>query len=158
MSEYKERARRALEKHHESLLKSSAPKRKNQKPEKVVQVACVDWMRIKGWDVQIYEAKATFDPRRQVWRNQAMRAGVSDCMGLDSLGSAVFVEFKAPGRRSSFNSPKNFKQKRFLVEKIARGAFGVVVDDVRELERIYLRWIYLATREEKIAYLMSELP
>lgn len=159
MSEdYKARVQRAMENHHKKLLKDSAPKRKNQKPERNVQDACLAWMRGLNWDVQIYEAKATFDPRSNVWRNQAMPSGTCDCMGIDDMAHAVFIEFKAPGRRSSFNSPKNYKQKRFITEKIQRGAFAVVVDSVEVLQRIYFGWLELKNKEQRIQFLLAELP
>ena len=158
MSDFKARVRRALTNHHANLIKKYASTRKNKKPEKEVEAIAMAWMRAKDWDVEIYEAKATFDPKRQIWRQQAMKAGVCDCMGLDNLANAVFVEFKAPGRRSDFNSDRKYKQKKFLTDKIHRGAFGVVIDSVAELERIYSQWLAIDSRKEKIAYLISELP
>jgi hypothetical protein len=149
-----------MENHHASLLKKAAkPARKNSKPEReLVQIPCINWMRSRGWSVDVYEAKATFDPRSGSYRQQAMKAGTTDCMGCDNVGNSVVIEFKAPGRRSSFNSEKRFLQKKFLLEKLNLGCFAVVVDDVLELERIYFHWLSLASREARIAYLMGELP
>lgn len=136
------------------------PKKTNEKPEKQVEKDCLLLMRKWGWSVDIFEAKATFDPRRNIWRQQAMKAGVCDCMGSTSEGIGVAVEFKAPGAISSFNSPKRIKQKEFIVSKIMNNNFACVVDSASALEDIYNRWTVIRTTSPNNAreFLLSRLP
>lgn len=143
--DWKERVRRAAEayitKHTQKPTTAAGePKRKNQSPEKLVERTCLEWMRAQGWDVQIFEAKATFDPVRGVWRNQAMKAGTCDCMGNMPSGHGVAVEFKAPGRLSAFALERNHRQRQFIERKIATGVFACVVDSLAMLRSIYGHW------------------
>ena len=159
--EYKARVKRALFEHHKRIHKKNNPKRRNKSPEKdEVQKPCMSWMRASGWDVEVYEAKATFDPRRGVWRNQAMRAGVCDCQGITPKGEPVYIEFKARGRLKTFWLLKNFNQQEFLISKINFGAFGVVVDSSDLLQRLYTKWSELRAADPKasIQFLIDSLP
>lgn len=128
-------------------------RRTNQKPEKDVQDKCLEWMRSSGWEVEIIEAKATFDPKLGIWRNQAVKAGYVDCTGNDSTGHAVAVEFKAPGKLKTLRD----KQREFLVRKIESGCFGVVVDSAALLEKLYHQWLPM-DRAMRIKFLLGELP
>ena len=135
--------------------------KKNDAPEKTVVKACLIWMRINGWDVDIFESKSTYDPRRGIYRQQAMTAGICDCLGhlpVPNLGIGVAIEFKAPGRRSTFNAPKNYRQQEFLKAKINTGCFGCVVDSVEMLKEIFEQWQKRALKNEGIEYLNSKLP
>lgn len=132
--------------------------RRNKKPEKDVECACLAWMRAQGWDVEIYEAKATYDPRRQCYRSQSVKAGTVDCQGVMPDGTFVAVEFKAKGKRSTFNLAKNNKQKDYLKRKIMMNAFGCVIDDVELLRDIFHAWNLLKTNRDKQDYLLSQLP
>lgn len=140
---------------------AEGPKRKNDKPEKVVEKDCLAWMRAQGWQVQVYEAKATFDPRRGIYRNQSMKAGNPDCMGVDSLGNAVAVEFKAPKKRSSFNSERRAKQKEFILKRIEINTFACVVDSSAMLVQLYMQWLELKNNmqnKEAKELLLEALP
>lgn len=152
----------AINKFSQRKLDEGKPKesRKHyEKPEKEVEKACLEWMRTQGWSVNIFEAKATFDPRRQRYISQSMKAGTCDCMGNTSEGVSVAVEFKAPGAISSFNSPKRIKQKQFIINKILTNCFACVVDSVEKLETIYKQWQFLrADGEAARSYLLKALP
>lgn len=159
MENPKDRARKALESYYQNQLpKERKIKAKNQRPEKDVEYECLVWMRQQGWDVQIYEAKAVWNPKARRYLSQSMKAGTVDCQGLMPGGVFVAVEFKAPKRISTFNLAKNHRQRQYLIEKISFGAFGCVVSSATRLEQIYNSWRDLKSPEEKRTYLMACLP
>lgn len=137
------------------------PKRKktNGKPEwELVQKPCLKYMRELGWDVETYESKATWSG--DGWKNQSMKAGTPDCQGVMPDGTAVAVEFKAPGKLSTFNLDKNYRQKEFIEKRISQNAFACVVDSVDRLHEIYSAWKYQKMLGPELAreYLMRMLP
>ena len=142
--DHKKRAEAALNKYLTNYQKETdkmtgkIKKRSYNKPEKDVEKECLTWMRAQGWNVQIFESKATLS--NGVWRNQSMKAGNSDCQGTLPGGVACYIEFKAPGRLSTFNNEKNQRQIDFILAKIDMGAFACVVDSVSLLSHIYNEW------------------
>lgn len=159
--DYKKRIRGILERQQQKMLDDSKRiKRKNGKPEKLVEAECLAWMRFMGWDVAIYESKATFNPHKQRYVSASMRAGNSDCMGITSEGFAVYVEFKAKGKLSTFANEKNLRQQDFLISKINHGAFACVVDCVSLLEAYYIQWMQRRTIDVASAkmFLVEQLP
>lgn len=113
-------------------------KRTHGKPEKDVEKECVTWMRAQGWAIEIYESKAT--QVNGVWRQQSMKAGHPDSAGTMRDGTAVYVEFKAPGKLSTFKKLGNERQVAFIKERIEMNCFACVVDSVDLLKHIYDRW------------------
>ncbi|MFN9972690.1 MAG: hypothetical protein ACK58T_22650 [Phycisphaerae bacterium] len=162
--DYKKRIEKALNKFAErdnrelQKLNGTIKKRKNAKPEKDVEKECLTWMRGRGWNVQIYESKAT--QVNGVWRQQAMQAGNADCQGIMPGGVSVAVEFKAPGKLATFNRPQNQRQIDFIEDRITMGGFACVVDSVSLLQHIYETWLdkKLISDEEAISYLLEVLP
>jgi len=155
--DYKERVRKAIFEYTEKIKKKQkGPTRRNAHPEKDVERACLALMRSWGWSVEIYEAKATFDPRRGVWRQQAMKSGTVDCMGVTQSGIAVAVEFKAPGRLSTLRD----NQRDFLIKRINQYAFAAVVCGPEILTEYRKGWELLrsASLDESRDYLLSVLP
>lgn len=137
------------------------PRAKNKKPERSTEKECLAWMRLRGWDVQIYEAKATFNPHSGGYTSSTMKAGTPDCMGVDSFGNAVAVEFKARGKLSTFNENRNYRQREFILKRIAMNSFAVCVDSSDLLCRIYIEWLRLRTlslANEARDYLLRSLP
>lgn len=139
---------------------SGSPRKKHNKaPEKDVEKACLAWMRARGWTVNVYEAAARWNSDAGHFTSSGMRFGTSDCMGNTDEGIAVAVEFKSPGRLSTFNSEERYLQRKFIIDRINTNAFSCVVDSVERLEMIYSRWHELrsdlgAARN----YLLSMLP
>lgn len=117
-------------------------------------------MRARGWNVEIYEAKATWSSNAGAWVQKGMKAGTCDCMGNTGEGLAIAIEFKAPGALSTFNSDKRYLQKKFIVDKINTNTFACVVDSVSRLEIIFKRWSELVSFDKNSArnYLLSMLP
>lgn len=143
------------------LPRETKPRRPNQKPEKLVEKACLAWMREQRWSVNIFEAKATFNPRLGIWMNQAMKAGTADCLGTTETGHSVAIEFKAKGKLSTYAREDNYAQQKFIDEKIAVNCFACVVDSVERLQEIYKKWLDLRMRGlngEAQSYLRSEIP
>jgi hypothetical protein len=134
----REPARRSLEAYFKKQAKVKEQKpRRNQKPEKQVERACMEWMRNKGWSMQVIECKNTYNPFRKKWVSSATRSGTADSVGNTDQGLSAYVEFKAPGKLKTFNRPKNIRQREFIHEKINTFCFAVVVDSAERLAMIY---------------------
>ena len=136
-------------------------KRHNNDPEKDVEEKCLLWMRQMNWSVSIFQAKATWSIEQNVWKAQGMRAGTPDCVGCTDTGTGVFIEFKALGRRSTFNLEKNYRQREFLIEKINHQAFACVVDSAELLDQTYKKWNYNKQHnwhDQAKDFLMQSLP
>ena len=146
----------------DDLKPKPAPSRKNDSPEfDLVHVPCVKWMRQQGWLVETYDSKATWSTEQQTWKNQGMKAGTTDSMGVLPNGIALAVEFKAPGKLSTFNLNKNYRQREFVMARINHNAFSCVVDSVERLILIHDEWRRLRIVEGVKAsreYLLSMLP
>lgn len=155
-------ALRALTKYSEKDMKERGPKKKRgpyKKPEKEVEVACVALMRSWSWDVEIYSAKATYNPRTNHYQQQSMKAGTADCMGYMTDGHGVAVEFKAKGHLRNFNKPDNYRQKLFIKKKIEQNVFACVVDSAELLQTIFTGWLSLRSDKEAAKlFLMKMLP
>ncbi len=132
----------------------------NRRPEKDVEKECLAWMRKMAWTVNIYESKAVWNAKAETWSQSGMRFGTCDCMGNMEDGVAVAVEFKAPGKLSSFNREDNFKQRQFIFDRINTNVFACVVDSARRLEEIYEAWLVIRALDKAKAreYLISSLP
>jgi len=141
-------------------LQGTSSKRNTHPERDLVQKPCMIWMRAMKWDVEVYEAKATYDPRAGCYRNQAMKAGTTDCMGTLPNGLSVIVEFKAPGKLATFNQDRNHKQKEFVIKKINTNAFAVVVDSVERLKELYYEWAVIKEVKPSTAidFLLKALP
>jgi hypothetical protein len=153
----------AMNRFYQRQLNEGKPKESRAhygKPEKEVEKACLDWMRSRGWSVQIFEAKATWSPEAGRFIQQSMRAGTCDCLGNTDEGIGCAVEFKAPGALSTFNSEKRHLQREFIIQKIKTNCFACVVDSVERLELIYTEWLKIKSedREKSREYLISMLP
>lgn len=161
-SPHKKRVHDILNRIHSRELKEisklQGKGKRNKKPEKEVEKACMKWLKDQGFSVQVYESKATQVNGR--WVNQAMKAGNSDCMGSTPSGLFAAIEFKAPGKLKTYNRPKNQRQRDFINEKINSGAFACVTDSVERLSTIYSQWEILldTNKDEAKNYLISMLP
>lgn len=154
-----EGVKKALNNYFEREAKKSLRRpRRNMKPEKLVEQACVQWMTAQGWDVAIYEAKAVYNPFAGRYLRGVMKAGTVDCQGVMPDGTFVAVEFKAPGRLSTFNSIRNDRQREYLINKINHNAFGAVVDSAELLGQIYKAWADEKDPSAKKWLLMDRLP
>jgi len=135
------------------LKKDKGPQRRNKKPEKDVEKDCLKWMRDSGFDVNIIEAGGG----RNAYGATTVSPGFADCAGNDKDGYAVYVEFKAPSRRSSLRE----HQRRFLRRKIRTNAFSICVDSCSLLSVSYRIWRGLiddGRHQRARDYLMTMMP
>lgn len=135
--------------------------KKNMKPEKEVEKACLIWMRAQGWEVSIYESKAIFNARSGTYTaNPGLKTGNADCQGIMPCGTSVAVEFKAPGKINTFLRDGNEAQRDFIIKRIHMNGFAVVVDSVECLEKMYGEWKKFREVDPECArrFLLSSLP
>lgn len=164
MSDYKKRVMDAMIRHHEKdakeIDKLQGRGKKNKAPEKDVERECLLWMRSVGWIVEIYEAKASYDPKTGIYRSMGMKAGTLDCMGVLPSGISVAVEFKARGKLATFNRDGNERQREFATARINANCFCCVVDSVDMLSSIFIKWEQLRLVDVVAArdYLLDCLP
>lgn len=107
---------------------------KTLKPEKIVEIWCMDWCARKGWRVCVIESKATFSKKvGRYLRSRAAPVGHSDLVGCTDTGHGVFIELKAPGKLNTLSE----EQEKFLLERRACGAFTAVVDSPELLDKLW---------------------
>jgi hypothetical protein len=131
-----ESVKQAMERYFDKQAKKNDPlkkKRKNKKPEKLVEKACMDWLKIMDFSCDVVESKAVFSPRAGIYLNSQATPGMSDIVGCTPDGRGAFIELKAKDRRNALKD----HQRRFLLEKISRGAFACCVDSPYYLEKCW---------------------
>lgn len=144
----------ALMNYQKRVLESvKTSQKKNKKPEKDVEKACMAWFEAKGFSMHIIESKAVYNPKLGRYLKGQTVSGMSDSIGCTPDGIGCFVEFKAKGKKFTLKE----HQRNFLTEKINRGCFAAVVDDVRDLEATYQHWAFLDQADKK-RYLTSIMP
>lgn len=132
-------------------------KPRNKAPEKTVVIQCMSWLRLHGFSCDIVESKAVFSQKIGRYVRGNLPPGFTDIVGCDGEGWGVFVETKAPGKRSTLKT----HQAEFLCRKIHRGAFAACVDSVESLSAIYRAWKafkVLHDEEQAIKVLLDHLP
>lgn len=150
MANYKSAVTRALEGFLERDQRPVKPSKKNSKPEFELTYKPVKrWLYENGFSCDKVESKAVRGADGGFYRGMAV-AGMSDLVGCDPHGYAVFIELKAPGRRASLKG----HQRDFLIEKIKRGAFACCTDSVEHLSETYSHWQKTKSKE----FLMANLP
>lgn len=152
--------KRAMENHHRKLLPKTGqqrkPPRKNSKPEEQLQKATTKLLRSMGFSIQVVESKAVYNPKKGRYLSGQTKSGTSDIYGCDPVGFGVFIEMKAPGKRSTVKQ----HQVEYLWDKIRRGAFGYVCDDNEKLKTDYSQWLRLRKKNKLAAinFLKRKLP
>jgi hypothetical protein len=136
VTDFKDRVRQAVEKHHAKQLREPR-KKPNGKPEKEVEKACMAWLRANGFSCSVVESKAVYSEASGRYMNGQTDAGFADCVGVHDSGTAVFIEFKAKGRLSTLRPA----QKAFLREKIRFNAFAIVVDSAEMLAETWRAFV-----------------
>src|SRR5258705_7937524 len=104
---YKKRVQDALNKYVSSdakeirKLNGTELTKKYSKPEKITEEECVTWMKKQGWEIQIIESKAIYNPKAGTYLpNPGVKSGNADCQGIMPDGISIAVEFKANGKLS----------------------------------------------------------
>lgn len=132
----KESTKAALERYFNKQAKQNDPlreRRKNKKPEKLVEKAVMEWLKANQFSCHVVESKAVFSPRAGIYLNSQADPGMSDIVGCTPDGMGCFIELKAKGRRPALKD----HQRRFLLSKITRGCFAACVDSVDYLEKCW---------------------
>jgi len=162
--DFKRRIRKAVENFHEKQLPQKKPakrKKKNKQPEKEVVKACLKWAVKMGWELQVYEAKATYNRHSGRYTSQTMNPGTPDIQGVNNEGIFIAIECKAPGRLSTFNREKNYRQQEYIKRTIRMNGFACVVDSAELLDKIFKKWTIIKktqNSQEAQEYLNSMLP
>jgi hypothetical protein len=140
MNKYKSGVKSAIENYYKRELsaQNTAP-RKNNKPEEPVVIDCLKWLKQNGFHVQRVESKAVKNHLTGNWSNPQIQPGTPDIIGNSPEGIGVFVEVKAPGKRSSVR----VSQYKYLSEKLKINCFVAVVDSAKYLETMYKHWCHL---------------
>ena len=110
------------------------------------------WLTANGFDCNVVESKATYNPKIGRYMSSPAIPGMSDIIGNDRFGNAVYVELKALGRKSTVSE----KQWQFLTRKIETNCFAVVIDSVELLNEYYFRWRELSVIDRRY-YLRNAL-
>lgn len=132
-------------------------KKKNKKPEEAVVKEMLDYYEQNGFYVRRFEAKAkkiATQSGKAIWTSTGLDYGTPDLLGCCPSGFIHANEVKARGRRSTLRED----QREFLENIIHRGGFGICADSVDYLDDTYHRWIILNDVEQRINFLLSELP
>ncbi len=150
--DYKARVRGAMEKYYKKNDQTRVP-RHNQSPERDLQKEVINWLNSLGFSVDNVESKAQFSETMQRYISQPNAPGLPDIIGNDPNGHSVYIEMKAPGKRSTLRE----KQRIFLNKKIDSNAFAIVVDSKEDIWKWYGHWSFLS-RADRVTYLRGLLP
>lgn len=153
MDDYRERVKAAILKNAKRNMPSTIKKSKNNKPEKIVEKSCLQYLRSIGASIDVVESKATYSLSAKSYRSSPIKAGFPDLVGCDQNGILLSIELKAPGRRSTLRPA----QRAFLIEKINHNAFAVCVDSVELLKNLYDKWSCV-TGDPAKKFLLDSLP
>lgn len=149
--DYKTRIFNAIKRHQERQSKvQSGPKRKNNKPEKMLEFEVSQWLKKNDFAFNVVESKAVYSHSAGRYLKGQTDSGFADIVGLDKNGNFIAIELKAPGRLSTLRE----KQREYLNGIINKNGFAVVIDNVKSLEEYYGHWI----KEKNQDYLRSLLP
>lgn len=141
----------ALMRYYQRQLKNNSPKKKNGRPEKLVEKEVLAWCREQGWFINVVESKAVFSAKSGIYHTGQTVAGTSDLIGCTNTGLFVAIELKSSGRRSTLREA----QRRYICEVISRSGFAVCVDSV---ECLVKAWSDFQHSENKKQALLKMLP
>lgn len=129
--------------------------KKNEKPEEAVVEKHLEFAVQNDWFLARFESKNVrhYIDGKPIWRQTSVIVGHPDLAGVSAQGHPVYIETKAPGRRSTVR----VAQHSFLIEVIKRGGFGVVSDSLEYTVSAYNHYLGLS-QLERAEYLMVELP
>lgn len=155
MTDHKKRVEAAIGKWSQKQLDQNTPTkiRSNDKPEARFLLELKNYLTAKGWDMTIIEAKANYSEASGRYTSGAVAAGYPDLSGNMPDGTAVYIEVKAPGKRSTIRPA----QREFLLRKIKTNCFAICCDSIEYFERVYGEW-YASDSVRYQDVLEKELP
>lgn len=130
----------------------SKPKRatKNSAPEKDFVKEVMIWLDTHSFSCHVVESRAVFNPKIGRYLSSQAVPGFPDIVGCDQYGRSVWIEVKAPGKRSTVKP----HQLDFLKGKIANNCFAVCIDSIQDLSTWYKEWMQVGDGRQ---YLLSKL-
>lgn len=150
--DYKKRVENAIYSYYERQQpKKVTPRKKNEKPEAEFMLLFKKYLEGLGWSVDIIESKGVFNEEAGRYMHGKTRPGYPDISGNMCNGLAIYIETKAPGRRSTVRPD----QREFLINKIASNCFAIVCDSINYFDRVFAEW---QESPNKKAFLLKEIP
>ena len=128
---------------------------KQIKPEKLFEQEVRAWAFGNGLWLEVYDSKAVFSERKGIYQAaKGLPVGTPDLMGLNKQGRAIHIELKAPGAACM----PSLEQRNHLSRVIEYGGFGMVTNDLADLDATYKKWCSIIDEVNKRAFLLSKLP
>jgi hypothetical protein len=150
--DHKKRIQNAVEKWSQRQLPMATYKKKNKKPEADFMLELKKYLNeTLNYSVDIVESKGVFNEEAGRYMHGKTRPGFPDICGNTQDGQAVWIEVKAPGKRSTLRPD----QREFLIEKIASNSLALVVDSIEYLNAALDGY---RKANAKQAYLLKQLP
>jgi hypothetical protein len=150
---YKKRIEKALMKFSSRSLPKTPRKKKNQNLEGPVVLEIKKGLTAIGFDLNIIEAKATYNESAGRYISGQVDPGYPDLSGNGPSGESVFIEVKAKGKRSTLR----LEQFSFLKNKIDKGCFAICADSLEYCVLTFNAWLKLPANLKK-DFLLAELP
>ena len=151
MSNTKKRIQSSIERYSAKQLKQNKPSRKNKKPEQEVVKALLSWLQMNGFHAFRVESQAAYNPNSGHYTSSFAPTGCSDILGTTPCGRSLYLEVKAPGKRSTLKN----HQRDFLLEGIRRGSLACCSDSVQHFQNLYDSWLLT---DERSDLLTKDLP
>lgn len=119
-----------------NIFRSNNKKRREKKEDNVVKPQ-IKLLCLK-FGIKVFEIQASnYDPRNKSYSIQRHAPkGFPDLCGIGPGGISVFIELKAPKKRSTLS----LHQRDFLIEAINHEAFGCVSDSMEHFSSLWLKW------------------
>lgn len=139
-----------------NLPKKTKPrKKKNSAPEAALVKNFLKFAKQHKalFDLNVIEAKAVYNQQAGMYLSGQVASGYPDISGNDKFGHAMFLEAKAPGKRSTLRAD----QYEFLMRKIEMNCFAICFDSIQYFKDTYKTWHALNIDDRK-NYLINELP
>jgi hypothetical protein len=110
--------------------------RKYSHPELKTQAEIIKWCRAQGISIDIVDAASAWERGSESYSRTHVRSGFSDAVGVMANGRAIYIEFKAPGKRCTLKE----HQREFLIEKINNNAFACCTDSIDHIKNLLFKW------------------
>lgn len=125
-------------------------------PEKIVEMEILAWCFCNGFAMDVYDSEVVVFNGKKM-RNPGVKVGTPDLIGTSGEGYSVFLELKAPGKEKVCS----IEQHSFLLRKLEKNAFGLVVSCSNVLQATWSNWLNLrkeGKEKEAREYLITLLP
>jgi hypothetical protein len=130
-------------------------KKKNTSPESDFVKSFLKFVKtLDGYfEIHTIEAKAVWNVEAGRYVNGQAESSFPDMVGNDKYGNVLYIEAKAPGKRSTLS----LGQYEFLKRKIEMNCFAVCIDSVDLFKELYKKWLK-GSGDSRKQLLINELP